>query len=871
MKKPTPSVKSPVPPAAFHAFFRWFCKPSVMANIEGDLLELYHERVGLRGRRKADLMFARDVLRLFRPSVIRRFKPDVVISPAMYRNHLTAAWRNLLRSKAFSAINVSGLTLGLMCSILIGLWVNDEEQINKFHEDVDRIFIVTSVEHSGNETNGSHDTPGLLGEELPKIFPEVEFATNFGWGQFHTFAVGDNKMRIMGNFANNDFFQMFSYPVIAGKKDQLLSTPESIVISRRMAALFFGSPEEALDKTIRFETYKDLKITGVFEDVGSQSSEKFDYIITWQLMVERNPWLKDWNNSGPTTFVKLRTGSDPALFAGKIRELIKGYDKNYSQMDRLELGIQPYGDMYLHSRFKGPEIVGGRIEYVNMFKLVAVFVLVIACVNFMNLSTARSVKRSKEIAIRKVVGAVRTALINQFMVEAFLFTLIAVVLALVLVVTMLPYFNALTEKNIQSPLTSILFWERTVIITLLTALISGLYPALVISSFRPAVVLKKASGAMTGSSGNIRRSLVVFQFALSMIFIIGMIVVSQQVNYIYSKNIGYAKDNLIYSPISGEIATRFNTYKSELMRQPGIQDVTKMSARPVTIGNSTGSVEWIGKDPSTRPTFTQVEVGMDFIKTMKSELLLGRDFIDAKIDSANYIINEAAMKVIGYKDPIGMPLKFWDVEGRIVGVVKDFHFASLHVSINPLVIRVAQEKMWGWTVVRTQPGKTLEAVQAMETLQEKFSPDTPFSHQFADEEYGSLYTGEKLVQILSRYFAGLAIFISCLGLLGSVVFTAEQRRREMSIRKVLGATATHVMSLLSGDFLKQLSLSAMISFPLAWYLVNDWLKGFEYRIEVGWWVFALAGASSLFIAVITVFFHAFKAATANPVSSLRSE
>jgi predicted permease len=789
----------------------------------------------------------------------------------MYRNHFTAAWRNLLRSKAFSAINISGLTLGLMCSILIGLWVSDEEQINKFHQEVDRIFVVTSVEYSGNETNGSYDTPGLLGDELPKVFPEVEFASNFGWGQFHTFAVGDNKMRVMGNFANNDFFQMFSYPIIVGKKDNLLSTPESIVISRHMASLFFGSPEEALDKTIRFETYKDLKITGVFEDVGSQSSEKFEYIISWQLMVERNSWLKDWNNSGPTTFVKLRSGSDPALFAGKIRELIKGYDKNYSQMDRLELGVQPYGDMYLHSRFQGAEIAGGRIEYVNMFKLVAVFVLVIACVNFMNLSTARSVKRSKEIGIRKAVGAVRTVLINQFMVEAFLFTLIAVALALMLVVAVLPYFNSLTEKNIQSPLTSILFWERLAFVTLLTALVAGIYPAFVISSFRPAVVLKKASHAMTGSSHNIRRSLVVFQFALSMIFIVGMTVVSQQVDYIYSKNIGYAKDNLIYAPISGEIATRFNTYKSELMRHPGIQDVTKMSARPVAIGNSTGSVEWIGKDPSTRPTFTQVETGMDFIKTMKSELLLGRDFVDEKTDSANYIINETAMKVIGYKDPIGMPLKFWDVEGKIVGVVKDFHFASLHESISPLVIRVAKTKMWGWTVVRTEPGKTQEAVQAMEALQTKFSPDTPFSHQFADEEYGALYTGEKLVQTLSRYFAGLAIFISSLGLLGSVIFTAEQRRREMSIRKVLGATAAHVLSLLSGDFLKLLVLAAAISFPIAWYLVNEWLKGFEYRINIQWWVFAMAGVGSLLIAAVTIFFHAFKAATANPVNALRSE
>jgi len=842
-----------------------------MSNIEGDLLEWYSVRVGALGKRKADLKFILDVVRLFRPSVIRSFRPGYNPSFAMYRNHLTTAWRNLQRNKGFSTINVAGLTLGLVCAMLIGLWVNDEEQMNQFHLDVDRLFVVTSVEYSGDEVNGGYDTPGLLGEELPNVFPEVEYAANYGWTQHHTFAVGEKKLRIPGNFAGKDFFKIFSHPVIVGNRLNLLNTPESIVISRKMAISFFGSPEEALDKTLKFEVYKDLKITGVFEDITSHSSEQFEYIINWQLMVERNSWMKDWGNSGPTTFLKLREGADWTYVDEKMRAFLKSYSEDYSELDRLELGLQPYGDMYLHSNFKNGKISGGRIEYVNLFRLVAIFVLVLACVNFMNLSTARSMKRAKEIGVRKSVGALRTTLIVQFMMEALMFTLIAVVLALLLLNIVLPSFNLLTEKSIQSPMREPTFWLYVAIVTSLTALVSGLYPAVVISSFRPAVVLKKATSSLRSSSVVVRKSLVVFQFALSMIFVVGMIVISQQVEYLYTKNVGYMKDNLVYLPITGTVGSRFDTYKQLLKQQPGILEVTKMSHRPMGIGNSTGSVEWEGKDPHTRPTFTQVEVGMDFIKTTKAEILLGRDFIESKSDSSNFIINETAMKVMGYTDPIGMPLKLWDIEGKVVGVVKDFHFNSLHVAIAPLIIRVGKGTMWGWTLVRVDPGQLPEALKAMENMQTTFSPETPFTHQFADEEYGALYKSEQLVRQLSRYFAGLAIFISCLGLLGSVIFSAEQRTKELSIRKVLGASAVQIVSLLSNDFLKLVVLASLISFPIGYFAVEQWLGLFKYRIDISIWVFLYTGVASMVIALATVFFHALRAAIANPVDALRAE
>lgn len=864
-------MKRKGPPKLFHAFFRWYCKPSVMSNIEGDLLEFYNERIETMGRRKADLRFALDVLRLFRPSVIRRFRFNLTLHIAMHLNHLITAWRNLQRNRTFSAINVAGLTLGLACSMLIGLWVVDEQQINQFHRDIDRIYIVTSVEYSGDEVNGSYDTPGLLGDELPRLFPEIAYAANYGWTQFHTFALGDKKLRIDGNFAGDDFFKIFSFPILAGNVNNLLQTPESIVISRKMATTFFGSPEEALDKTLRFETYKDLKVTGVFEDVDEHSSERFEYIINWQLMLERNQWMKDWGNSGPTTFIKLREGADAAALNEKIRPMLKSYVETYSALERLELGLQPFGDTYLHGNFKNGKIAGGRIEYVNLFKLVAVFVLVLACVNFMNLSTARSLKRAKEIGIRKTIGAVRTTLVSQFMTEAVMFVLIAVAFALVILTLILSSFNLLTGKHIENPMGHTGFWLAIGVVASLTAVVSGLYPALVISAFRPAVALKKVVQSPQSSATIVRKGLVVFQFSLSMIFIVGMIVISQQVDYLYSKNIGYKKENLIYLPITGSVSSRFDTYKQELLREPGILNVSNSSFRPVEIGNSTGSVEWEGKDPNSRPTFTQIEVGLDFFSTTKAELLMGRDFTASPSDSNSYIINETAMKVMGYNDPIGMPLTFWDVKGTIVGVVKDFHFTSLHVAIDPLIVRSRQGNMWGWTLVRVESGRMAEALKSMEKLQARFSPDTPFTHQFADEEYGARYQGERLVQQLSGYFAGLAIFISCLGLLGSVIFAAEQRTKEMSIRKVLGASAAQVVTLLSRDFMKLVLWAGLIGFPLGYMISRQWLNRFEYHIDVNVWVFVIAGAGAVVTALTTIAFHAIKAAVANPVDALKSE
>jgi len=507
---------------------------------------------------------------------------------------------------------------------------------------------------------------------------------------------------------------------------------------------------------------------------------------------------------------------------------------------------------------------------VRLFQWVAVFILLIACINFMNLSTARAMKRAKEIGVRKVNGAVRTALVAQFMLEAFIFTVVAAVFSLLLLQLLLPQFNLLTEKNIISPVQDIRFWTGIAILVFVTAIISGSYPALLLSSFKPISILKN-NFKTTSSSILFRGGLVVLQFSLSMIFIVGMIVVTRQVDFIHSQNLGYKTENLIYIPITGNIAKGFEGFKNEALQKSGVVSVSKMSQPSVRLDNTTGSVEWEGKDFSTRPIFSHTAVGYDFVKTLQATILQGRDFSENFADSAGYIINEAALKIIGYKNPIGMPLTFWDKKGTIVGVMKDFHIASLHVPIDPLVIRLDGPTSWGVALIRIESDKTTEALAQLETVHKKVNPDFPFSYQFADEEYSRLYKSEKVVKQLSKYFAFLAIFIASLGLLGLVVFTAEQRTKEVGIRKVLGADVSQIVMLLSSDFLKLVIVSVIVASPMAYYLVNVWLKGFEYHIDVHWGMFVLAAGGAIVVALLTISFQAVKSALANPVESLRSE
>ena len=790
----------------------------------------------------------------------------------MIRNYLKTAWRNLWKNKSFSLINVLGLALGLTCSLLIMLWVNDEYKVDAFHKNGSQLYSVIERQYRDGQVSAFHGGPGIMADEMKRVLPEVQYATNYAWNELNTFEANNKIIKENGNNGGQDFFKMFTYPLLEGNAITALQTPSDIVISKKMAEDFFGSPAEAINKTIRYQNSKDLKITAVFDNVPKNSTAQFDYILNWQSFLENNSWAKDWTNNGPACYIRLREGTGAKAFEKKIARFLDNYNKEQTSHSYIRLGIQRYGDMYLHANFdKNGNISGGRIQYVKLFSVVAIFILLIACINFMNLTTARSVKRAREIGVRKVVGAVRFALVRQFIGEALLIASIAVVISLVLVSLLLPQFNHLTGKEIYIPFNDLLFWLSIGGSLLITGFVSGSYPAFYLSSFNPVRVLK-GSVKFSRSAFWFRKALVVFQFMLSIILIIGTIVVTKQVNYIQNMNLGYDRENLIYIPLEGDLTPKYELFKSKVLNMPGIKDITRITTEPTQIENGTGGVQWDGKDPNADIDFTQSAVGYDFTKTMHLQLIQGRDFSkDFATDSAGYLINESALQIIGYKDPIGKPLTFWQKKGTIIGILKDFHFNSLHTQINPLILRLGENIEWGSALVRTEGRKTKQALASLEKVCKELNAKFPFTYKFSDDEYQKLYKSEQVVNQLANYFAFLAIFISCLGLLGLVMFAAEQRTKEFGIRKVLGASPMRLFNLLSREFLVLVLISMIIASPLAWIAMNNWLQNYVYRIDISWWMFVLAGSAALLIALITVSFQAIKAAIANPVKSLRTE
>ncbi|MEO6542110.1 MAG: FtsX-like permease family protein, partial [Ferruginibacter sp.] len=597
---------------------------------------------------------------------------------------------------------------------------------------------------------------------------------------------------------------------------------------------------------------------------------KFDFLRSWLAFVKENEWVNNWGNTSPVTFIQLREDADPVKVESKIKDFIYRYQEK-DKAFVTELALQRYDEKYLHSTFKNGKIDGGRIEYVSLFAIVAIFILLIACINFMNLATARSAKRAKEVGIRKVVGARRSTLIGQFAGEAILLTFISTIIAVSLAAILLPAFNNLTGKQLALPFEQPFFWTALFGLLVVTGFVSGSYPALFLSSLNPVRVLK---GSLKFGWGAIflRKGLVVFQFTLSIILIVGMIVIYSQMNYVQSKNLGYDRENLVYIPIEGELSKKYDVFKEETNKIPGILTVSKMRNSPTIIEHHTGNISWPAKDQNLSVSFADAVVGYDFVKTMKLQLNEGRDFSTGYgTDSAGYLLNETAINKIGYKEPIGKTITWGSHEGKIIGVLKDFHFNSMHQTIEPLIVRLDENWNWGTILVRTKAGKTKAAIAGLEKICKALNPKFPFSYQFSDLEYTNLYKSEQVVNKLSDYFAFLAIFISCLGLFGLATFSAGQRTKEIGVRKVLGASVPNIVALLTGNFIKPVIIAILIAVPVSIYIMNQWLQGFAYKIDIKWWMFASAGLIAIVIAIITVSSQAIKAAIVNPVKSLRTE
>ncbi len=791
----------------------------------------------------------------------------------MFKNYFITAWRNLLRNKAFSVINISGLALGLACSLLIFFWVNDERSVDAFHANNPYLYNVYEKVFADNKIDADYETPALLADEVKKEIPEVQYAVSSDRNDDYTFRTDNKTLKENGAFAGEDYFKMFSFLLLQGNANTALNNPLAIAISKKMATDFFGSPQAALGKTLQrdYESqWKNFTVSAVFDNVPANSTLQFDFVINWQAYYEEHDWMKRWDNSGPLTTIMLRPGANTQLVQTKLKNFLDKFSAE-SGNNKTELHLQPFSERYLHSNFENGEISGGRIEYVRLFSIIAVFILLIACINFMNLATARSIKRAKEVDVRKVAGALRSSLIKQFLGEALLLVLFAVIVALLLIILLLPLFNNITGKQIIMPVTHFNFWLQLIIITVVTACIAGSYPALFLSSFSPVKVLK-GTLKFGISTTLFRKGLVIFQFALSIILIIATIVVSKQINYIQTKNIGYNRENLIYIPIEGTLTKQYALFKQEAIKMQGIKEVSCINESLPVIDDGTVAIDWEGKPQNYQPSFTHSAIGYDFLKTAGIQILQGRDFSpDFPTDSVGYILNETAVKKIGYKNPVGRSFSFWYRKGTIIGVIKDFHFASLHDRIQPLVFRFSESSPWGEILIRTQAGKTKQAIENLNNLCKQINPKFPFTYQFADQEYEKLYKSEEVIGKLSDCFAFLAIFISCLGLLGLTIFTAEQRRKEIGVRKVIGASVSDIVTMLSKDIIKLVILSSIIATPVAWMAMNYWLQSFAYRISINWEIFIVAALAALLIALITISFQSIKAAIANPVKSLRTE
>lgn len=794
----------------------------------------------------------------------------------MLRNYLTIALRNFWRNKTFSAINMLGLALGLTCSLLIFLWVRDEVSVDRYHANGPHLYQLMWREFSDGKRLATAATPGIIALEMPKKFPEIVHAASFTDRKVRmTFTVGDKMNKALGDWAGTDWFRMFSVPLLVGSPEAALKMPNSLAISRKLAENYFGSPQAAMGKAIRIDNQEDYLVTAVFENLPPNTSFTYDFLLPWEDFLKRNPWARDWRNPGSRAFVQLRPDANVVAFEAKIKHFLRGYHQGIDpkNLNRfyIELFVQPYEEVYLRAETENGEISGGRIGYIQLLSVVSVFILLIACINFMNLSTARSAKRAKEVGIRKVVGANRSRLIGQFMGEALLLTLVAVVVALWLTMLLLPAFNQLTGKMTAIPFAEPDFLLALVGVVLATGLVAGSYPALFLSSLQPVRVLKGSLKFRPGAT-LFRQGLVVVQFVISMLLIIGTLVIYRQVNYIMTKNLGFDRENLIYVPLEGDLLPKYATLKQELEGMPGIQGVARIDYHPSDISSSTSYIDWTGKDPNASSYFAQVSVGYDMAKVLKVKMVDSRDFSpDFATDSVGYVINERAAQQIGYQNPIGESLTFWGKPGKIIGVVQDFHFQSFHEPIKPLIMWFGENRAFGNLLVRTQPGQTKQALSSLEALCKQFNPKVPFTYSFADAEYRHMYQSEQVVGKLATYFAVLAIFIACLGLFGLASFTAEQRIKEIGIRKVLGASVTSIVRLLSKDFLRLVLIAILISSPVAWWAMSKWLQNYQYRIEMAWWVFALAGLLAVGIALLTISFQSIKAALMNPVKSLRTE
>lgn len=787
----------------------------------------------------------------------------------MLKNFFVITIRSFFRQKFYSFINVFGLTSGLVCTLFIYLWINDEVSKNKFHADIDNIYqIFTNIKWDG-EMITWESTPGPLADEIKANIPEVSAVARISNDGDQLFQVDEKNFLERGYFADPEFFNVFSYQIIKGNAATPIPGKNDVAISEKLAQKLFPD-QDPIGKTVRVQNRYDQKVTAVFADVPDASSLKFDFIMPFEIHKQyREP---NWDNADYNLYVKLNDPKQAAAASDNINVMV---DKIIAQQDakadkdQINFYMQPFAERYLNSTFENGVPSGGRIRYVQIFTVVAIFILVIACINFMNMATAKAVNRSKEVGVRKVIGAQRKSLIFQFIGESIAISFISMLLAIAIVYLLLPLFNVVVAKQIVLNLFEPKFLGILVLIVSVTGLLAGSYPAFFLSGYQPSQVLKgNTNKNLSGSA--LRKGLVVFQFSLTVILIACSLVVYNQIEFIRNKNLGYNRESVITFNARGGLSKQFESFKQEALQMPAIKMVSKSNSSLVQIGNQNSSVRWPGKPEDSNIFFRTVVVDYDFAETMGLTLLEGRFFKKEFNDTASYIVTKHAVDVMGLENPIGQEITQWGNPGKIVGVVDDFHGRSLHEKLDPIVLMCKPE--WtGIVFIRIDGPKAQEAITYLESLYKKYNPQYDFAYTFVDQDFEKLYDNEKVTGSLALGFTVMAIIISGLGLLGLAAYTAERKRKEISIRKTMGASVGGIVTMMSADFVKLSLIAAIIGCPAAWYFMTKFLEGYAYHTELGWELFALTAGAVLVISLLTVVFQVAKAAIANPIDALRNE
>jgi putative ABC transport system permease protein len=794
----------------------------------------------------------------------------------MLKNYFTIAWRNLLKNKLYSLVNITGLATGMAVAMIIGLWIYDEASANRHFSNYSTLYQVMMHQTWGEGRGSQQALPYSLGDELKSKFPDFKAIAMCDWGQPHSLVYGEKKINKTGHFIGQAAVDMFSLKILEGDREPL-HDPYSIVLTDETAHILFGN-DNPVGKAIKLDNSTILKVTAVVEKLPKNSSLSFDYLIPFQIQEQIYPWVKlyhknNWENNSWQCFAQLNDNATEDGVDAKVKNDVLGHftDDNMVKHIKPEVFLHPMWKWRLYSDFDNGKNTGGFIKYVRMFGILGFIVLLIACINFMNLSTARSEKRAKEVGVRKAIGAGRKRLVGQFLGESLLIAGIAFLLALVLVVVSLPYFNKLTDKDMSLQVTKPLFWGVMLLFTVLTGLLAGSYPAFYLSSFNPVRVLKGHLRA--GKSSSLpRKVLVVLQFVSSVVLMIGTIVVNQQIQFGKNQPIGFNNKGLISVNWSDDIGKSFDVIRNELLRTGAVVSITQSNSPPSELFSNNNGWEWKGSTPVEKTVlFSTIATTYDYTQTMGIKLIAGRDFSRDFADSNGVILNQAAVKRMHLENPVGTILKWNDKPMIILGVIPDIQMESPYRPISPLTIIF--NKGWvGYLEIRINPGMPIsKAIALIKPVFDKYNPAYPFEYHFADEEYAKKFNYEQMVEGLAAIVAILAIFISCLGLFGLASFTAEQRVKEIGVRKVLGASVFNLWQLLSRDFVILVLISCAIASPIAWYSMNEWLKSYQFKTSIGVGIFIMVAMMAMLITLATVSFQAVKAAMANPVRSLRTE